>query len=469
MNSKSLISLTLLFLFLIVITIPVEAQAIYPTYEIQPGDSLGFLAGLFGTTIEEIAQINNISNPDLISPGQSILIPRFPGLQGKLTITVTELGESYQYLPVKYQVDDNLIQKINSLLSPASIYAGSELILLIPDDSNSLTPVSYTTNSQTSLEISARLQSNPQTLLLENYLERTNEIIPGSLIFMQQNSQHSPLALFSPALGDVTLSPLPLEQGGTEVISIKTRQEAKLSGNIGNIDLNFYKTNPGEYYALQGIHALQQPGLVDFSITATFDDGSILTFSQPVLVESGNFDEDPPLNVDPSTIDPSVTGPENDLVLSLVSNQTSIKQWDSLFSSPAYYQEYNSLFGTRRQYNEDPTIYFHTGVDFAGGMTLPVTAPAAGRVVFAGPLTVRGNTVFIDHGWGVFSGFFHQDTLLISEGDLVSAGQQIGTVGNTGRVNGAGDYLGAGAHLHWELWVNGIQVNPLDWLINHYP
>jgi murein DD-endopeptidase MepM/ murein hydrolase activator NlpD len=102
-------------------------------------------------------------------------------------------------------------------------------------------------------------------------------------------------------------------------------------------------------------------------------------------------------------------------------------------------------------------------------MTLPITAPAAGQVVFAGPLTVRGNTVFIDHGWGVFSGFFHQETILVNKGELVSAGQQIGTVGNTGRVNGAGDYEGAGAHLHWEVWVNGVQVDPLDWLSFEYP
>ena len=102
-------------------------------------------------------------------------------------------------------------------------------------------------------------------------------------------------------------------------------------------------------------------------------------------------------------------------------------------------------------------------------MTLPITAPAPGRVVFAGPLVVRGNTVFIDHGWGVFSGFFHKDTLNVSVGDMVETGDVIGTVGNTGRVNGAGDYAGAGAHLHWEVWVNKVQVDPLEWLLREFP
>lgn len=464
MSSKISCFLIIIFLLFSSTNSSAQGQSTYPSYEIQPGDSLGYISDLFDTTIDEIAQLNNISDPDLISPGQTILIPSYRGLQGTLTINVTDLGETYANLPVKYQVDQELIQQINNLLSPASVYAGSALILLIPDESTPLSPVEITVESQTSLELAARLKSNPHVLLLQNQFGHASEFPPGTVIFSEASEQNPPLDLFSPQIGDVILSPLPLVQGGTEVISVKTDEVLTLTGKIGDRSLQFFSPAPGLYYALQGVHALQQPGLVTFSITTKHGDGNSQTFTQSVLVEPGLFDEDPPLNVDPSTIDPSVTGPENDLVLSLISTITPTRYWEGIFSSPAYYQEYNSLFGTRRKYNEDPTVYFHTGVDFAGGMTLPITSPAAGRVVFSGPLTVRGNTVFIDHGWGVFSGFFHQDTILVSEGDFVEARQQIGTVGNTGRVNGAGDYAGAGAHLHWELWVNGVQVNPLEWL-----
>jgi murein DD-endopeptidase MepM/ murein hydrolase activator NlpD len=67
----------------------------------------------------------------------------------------------------------------------------------------------------------------------------------------------------------------------------------------------------------------------------------------------------------------------------------------------------------------------------------------------------------IDHGWGVYSGFWHQSEFKVQVGDMVDAGQIIGLVGDTGRSTGA--------HLHWELWVNGVQVDPLDWLQQEYP
>jgi len=82
-------------------------------------------------------------------------------------------------------------------------------------------------------------------------------------------------------------------------------------------------------------------------------------------------------------------------------------------------------------------------------------------VVFAGPLTVRGNATIIDHGWGVYSGYWHQKEIKVQVGDKVKAGQLIGIIGDTGRVTGP--------HLHFEMIVNGIQVEPVDWLNQAYP
>ena len=94
-------------------------------------------------------------------------------------------------------------------------------------------------------------------------------------------------------------------------------------------------------------------------------------------------------------------------------------------------------------------------------MGIEIRAPAAGVVVFAGELIVRGNATVIDHGWGDYTGYMHQSELMVVEGDRVEKGQLIGLVGGTGRVQGP--------HLHWELIVGGIPINPLDWLDESFP
>ncbi len=119
------------------------------------------------------------------------------------------------------------------------------------------------------------------------------------------------------------------------------------------------------------------------------------------------------------------------------------------------------MFGNRRSYNDSPYDFFHTGLDFCGQVGQPIYAPANGVVVFSDFLTVRGNATVIDHGEGVFTGYLHQSEFLVQTGDRVEKGQLIGRVGSTGRV--------VGPHLHWEVIVGGVQVNPMDWLEQEFP
>jgi murein DD-endopeptidase MepM/ murein hydrolase activator NlpD len=90
-----------------------------------------------------------------------------------------------------------------------------------------------------------------------------------------------------------------------------------------------------------------------------------------------------------------------------------------------------------------------------------VYAPADGVVVFTGLKTVRGNATIIDHGEGIYSGLYHQAEIYVKVGDHVTAGELIGKIGDTGRVTGP--------HVHWDLWVNGIQVNPWKWYEESFP
>jgi hypothetical protein len=104
-------------------------------------------------------------------------------------------------------------------------------------------------------------------------------------------------------------------------------------------------------------------------------------------------------------------------------------------------------FGQERVFNGE-TQSRHTGVDLKGQVGNPVRAAGRGRVVLAGDLYYSGNGVILDHGLGVYTGYFHLSEILVSEGDLVEKGDLIGRAGATGRVTGP--------HLHWSLWVDGV-------------
>jgi murein DD-endopeptidase MepM/ murein hydrolase activator NlpD len=289
--------------------------------------------------------------------------------------------------------------------------------------------------------------------------------IPGDVLYSPILGPEGTISVGLPAaFREASISPLPLVQGTTETIRVKTQGNVPASGLLVDRILHFASTAEDQF-ALQGVHALLEPGVYPLRIQATLPDGSVQAFEQMVLVRAGDYySED--LYVDPSTIDPAVTEPENQNILAITSPFTPTQYWNGVFTSPAVYpDQFTSRYGVRRLYRglgTDLTISgFHTGLDFAGGEGLQIFAPAAGKVVFAAPLTVRGNATIIDHGLGVYSGFWHQSQILVNVGDMVEQGQVIGLVGGTGRVTGA--------HLHWEVWVNGVQVDPLNWLNQVYP
>jgi len=132
-------------------------------------------------------------------------------------------------------------------------------------------------------------------------------------------------------------------------------------------------------------------------------------------------------------------------------------QWTTPFQRPIdTYFEVTSWYGTRRSNNGGPYSTYHEGVDYSAYGGTPVMAAAAGTVVLAELLPVRGNTVIIDHGAGVYTGMYHLSALKTAVGDTVQVGDVVGLVGTTG--------LSTGNHLHWDLIVNTVWVDGEAWL-----
>lgn len=460
------VSIFLLFVILSSFTAqPVLAQTSGPVYIVQSGDTLSFIASRFNVTINDLVTANPALDPNILSEGQQIVIPGLEGVTGVLETEIIPFGDSLRSLSRRTQVEDEQLKRLNRLVSPTELYVGVSLIVPTQENQQSLSTRITPSAGESLLELAVRQGSDPWTLASVNKLDGTWTALPGDVLYSPLGSGQGNATGLPSAFLSASVEPLPLKQGSTEVIRAQAQEGVSLSGTLVDKPLHFFQANE-EQVALQGVHTLQEPGVYPLLMEATLPDGSKQSFEQMVLVTSGNFLSEPiPLN-DPSLIDPAVTEPELATLTALTAPSTPTRYWTGTFTSPATDPScFTSRYGTRRVYtviNSDLEVNgFHTGLDFCGGEGLQIFAPAPGKVVFAAPLTVRGNATIIDHGWGVYSGIWHQSQTFVNVGDIVETGQVIGLVGGTGRVTGA--------HLHWEVFVNSIQVNPLDWLNQAYP
>ena len=115
----------------------------------------------------------------------------------------------------------------------------------------------------------------------------------------------------------------------------------------------------------------------------------------------------------------------------------------------------SSSFG----YRSDPFTgagAMHAGLDFPGPLGTPIVAAAPGRVTFVGQKSGYGNVVEVDHGQGILTRYAHLSGFTTAVGSQVAAGQQIAKMGSTGRSTGS--------HLHFEVRLNGVAVNPRRFL-----
>ncbi len=205
---------------------------------------------------------------------------------------------------------------------------------------------------------------------------------------------------------------------------------------------------PGDataYRALIGVPADLMPGLYD--LTA----GSQV---QHVKVTAATF---PVQHIRlPKNKDNFISSPgEAEAIQAAKDNVSSEQLWSGKFQKPSKART-SSAFGMRRMVNGKMLKdYFHSGLDYAGGLGSPVTATQRGRVVIAkNGWRLHGNTVCIDHGQGVLSFYIHLSKVMVKSGQIVQAGQQVGKIGSTGRASGP--------HLHFSLYVNGDATSPAD-------
>lgn len=398
-----------------------------------------------------------------------------------VTIHIVQRGESLWRIAQDYGVTVEAVAALNGLPPTSGIKAGDHL--LVPDSSVVTAPtvadVSSVDTASVPLYDTLHVVGRGETLfriaqsygLTVNDLAVANNLTDPSLIYAGQQllipgaaslTTDTPPGTYPAPIQTLRLRPSPLVEGDTASIILTTSEPATVSATLLDNSLTAITDAPRTTHILLfGIPVFTAAGSYTLSISVSGATQST-TLALPVIIVPGGYPTTD-ISIDANReelLAPAVEEYELNLLRSLTSQVNMIRSFSGPFSLPVS-ALMNAPFGTHRSYNGSPATRYHSGTDFASIPGSPVLAVAGGRVVLADTLNIRGNAVVLDHGWGVYTLYAHLTTIGVQLGDTVAAGQLIGQTGSTGRVTGP--------HLHWEVWVSGVSVDPMQWTQNNYP
>ncbi len=429
---------------------------------VQRDETLFGIALQYGSTVEIIAAANGITDPRYLAVGQRLLIPNAQMAAANLVIQhIFSPGDTLDTLAQTYNTTSDRIALDNHLTNPAQIFVGQSLSIAqnTPDSSAGPRYRYRVRPGDTLARVALAHQVSIAELRRSNSLAATLPLFTGQTLWIPRQPGPANKDLPYP-LVDYSLWPIPAVQGQTMSIHVSTSGSAQVTGTFMGDLLQVVTQDATEHYALVGIHAFTAAGIYPLNIVATLPDGARTAFRLNVEVIEGGYSSEEISIGNQDLLNTDVTEPEWQRVATIMSGFTAQRYFEGMMGLPSS-GAITSQFGTRRSYNGNPIDTFHSGTDFGAAPGSPITAPAAGVVVLTESLPVRGNTTIIDHGWGVLTGYWHQDQIQVAVGDVVTAGQVIGTVGSTGRSTGP--------HLHWEMWVSGVQVDPMQWVQHSFP
>lgn len=253
----------------------------------------------------------------------------------------------------------------------------------------------------------------------------------------------------------IEITPNEVQQGRTSLIKVWTTEDiTRVEAVFDNRVLPFYLSAEGYWVGLVAIDMNSETGIFPMQIVTS--QGEQIISNQTVnltVIWGGFFYQNINVSSDlTSLLDPILNSNEIDTLTSAYNRYTPTKFWDGHLQLPTSAQI--SEFGGIRNYNNGQLEGRHTGTDFRAGLGESVFAAGSGRIVYAHQLAIHGNHVVIDHGVGVLTGYSHLSEIYVVPGQWVLAGDVIGAVGATGRAEGA--------HIHFEVVVNGLWVDPIQ-------
>ncbi len=277
-----------------------------------------------------------------------------------------------------------------------------------------------------------------------------------------------------------------VNQGGTGLVTYQTSEEIPVNGiRVGDLFFPGYSVSKNQYLAYFAI-LYDAPAEVPISVMAEDRAGNqTKAVFRPTIKRKGfkhdkiQITETFLKNIVPyfTERNPNLKGSLLDIFLAINQKQRQVdhqeiqKLCQLTEPQPSWSGPFLRLPNSKpmASFGEDRTYWYngkqvdrqvHLGVDLASTAHSPVPAANSGRVVFAGPLGIYGNTVLIDHGCGLFSMYSHLSQIEAEVKREVRKGEKIGRTGATG--------LAGGDHLHFSILVHGVFVNPIEWWDEHW-
>lgn len=230
--------------------------------------------------------------------------------------------------------------------------------------------------------------------------------------------------------------------------------------NVRVISARGQKTLDGQWSIQMAIPNTINPGFYQLEITLSNTTGQSRVTRRIIRVHPRAFPEERiPLTrqlTEVRTANPTQRAAESQNLGDVLSRPNPNNWfWPYKFQFPLESIRRTGEYGARRIFIYDDgtrAVSIHVGRDYGGRVGTPVLAPGDGRVVFAGFRQVTGWTIVLEHLPGIFTLYYHLDSLSVQLGQIVRLGETIGALGNTG--------LSTAAHLHWEVRIGLETVDP---------
>jgi murein DD-endopeptidase MepM/ murein hydrolase activator NlpD len=252
------------------------------------------------------------------------------------------------------------------------------------------------------------------------------------------------------------------KQGQVLVVKVPSDDEsAMVQGTFLGRSIRFFHDprldEPKGFVGLLGIDLQDEPGTHDLIVELKQGEQSrTLSYSVSVLKEKFHVEHltlpKDKVDLDEKTLARWKT--EQEQVKTVLASDSQMRLWQPGFVEPVNGKR-TGIFGSVRIMNGQPRNP-HNGEDIGAPLGTPVAATNDGVVKLTVDHFFSGKGIFLDHGLGFYSMYFHLSEVLVKEGEVVKAGQIVGKVGASGRATGP--------HLHWGVKLNGARVNPYSLL-----